>query len=127
MLLRDQPQRAFALVTSTHALIFRHTSSGGSTTSLQSTASSGSSPRCIVELISLGEADLSEYRTISHNAHGTLGLITLENDVFLCVVSSSSKVASPRPDETVQKILSVDFRTLLSSLKIIPSLRTVAK
>ncbi|KAI9655664.1 MAG: inositol polyphosphate 5-phosphatase [Alyxoria varia] len=116
VLLRDRPQRAIALVTSTHALIFRHTSSGGSvnasTTSLQSTASSGGGPRCIVELVSLGKADLSEYRTISHNAHGTLGLITLENDVFLCVVSSSSRVASPRPDETVQKISSVDFYCL---------------
>ena len=41
---------------------------------------------------------------------GTLGLITVNNDVFLCVVSGSVKVATVRPGETVQRIHTVEFR-----------------
>lgn len=56
-------------------------------------------------------ADLTEYRSLSTlNAHGTLGLITLAADVFLCVVTGSTKVASVRPGENVSMISSVEFR-----------------
>ena len=56
--------------------------------------------------------DLQEYRSLSSlSVHGTLGLITVNGDVFLCVVSGASRVATVRPDETVQRILSVEFRT----------------
>jgi hypothetical protein len=42
-------------------------------------------------------------------ARGTLGLITLNNDVFLCVITGSEEVATVRPLETVQKIFAVEF------------------
>ncbi len=71
---------------------------------------SSGSPRCIVELTGAEKADLSEYRIHSHSVYGTLGLITVDNDVFLCVVSGATRAATVRPGETVQKILSVDFR-----------------
>jgi len=38
-----------------------------------------------------------------------LGLITLNNDVFLCVITGSEEVATVRPGETVQKIFAVEF------------------
>ena len=52
--------------------------------------------------------DFTGYRTLG-SAQGTLGLITLNNDVFLCTVTGASQVAAPRPEETVQKIQAVDF------------------
>lgn len=62
------------------------------------------------------EVDLSDYRTLSPlPVHGTLGLITISNDVFLCVVTGATKVASVRPGETVEKIFGVEFHCLNSS------------
>lgn len=121
VLLREKPSRAIALATATHVLIFRHSSNGQShsqnvsTTSLQSqlaghsSQNTGGGPRCIVELLPLQTAELSDFRTLSYSVYGTLGLITVDNDVFLCVVSGTTRGATVRPDETVQKILSVDF------------------
>lgn len=123
VLLREQPNRAIALATSSHVLVFRHSTSGSSqassnpsTTSLQSqltekpSASSDNNPRCVVELLPASQADLSSYRTLSYSAHGTLGLITLDGDVFLCVVNGAIRAATARPQENVMKIFSVDFR-----------------
>lgn len=60
--------------------------------------------------------DLSDYRSLSSlSVYGTLGLITVNNDVFLCVVSSATKAATVRPEETVQRINAVEFHCLSSS------------
>ncbi len=119
VLLRDHPHRAIALVTSTHALIFRHSpvstelGPNGSLTSLQSQNSSIAA-RCMVEFSPLSSTDLSDYRSLSSlPVQGTLGLITISNDVFICLVSGASRVATVRPGETVQRIHSVDFRMYL--------------
>lgn len=64
----------------------------------------------MVEFSSVAELDLSDYRPINtQNAYGTLGLITVNGDVFLVVVSAASKVATVRPGETVQRIGGVAF------------------
>ncbi|KAI9791793.1 MAG: inositol polyphosphate 5-phosphatase [Candelina submexicana] len=117
VLLRDYPHRAIALVTSTHALIFRHSPAStelrpnGSNTSIQSQNSSISA-RCMVEFSLLGSTDLSDYRSLSSlPIQGTLGLITISNDIFICLVSGASRVATVRPGETVQRIHAVEFRT----------------
>ncbi|KAH8602663.1 SacI homology domain-containing protein [Bisporella sp. PMI_857] len=123
VLLRDYPHRSIALVTSTHALIFRHTPStsdliaNGSLTSISRTSLDGSSvPKCMVEFSNIHDTDLSDYRTLSPlPIHGTLGLITINNDVFLCVVAGATKVAQVRPGETVERILAVEFFCLNSS------------
>ena len=119
LLLRDRPSRAIALVASSHVLIFRPSSPSDSrnesTSSLHSQSGRSLGPRCIVELSTLGSVDLSEYKTISYSVYGTLGLITIDNDVFLCLVSGTTKAATVRPGETVQKILSVDFRAYTES------------
>lgn len=126
-LVRDYPNRAIALVTASHALIFRHSPStadavhNGSLASVQSVQSrtsidGQSAPRCIVEFTSLDAVDLSDYRTLSPvPVHGTLGLITISNDVFICLVTGASKVASVRPRETVERIYAVEFYCLNSS------------
>jgi len=127
VLIRDNPTRAIALVTPTHALVFRHSQStadavhNGSLSSLQSAQSRASmdsqtAPRCMVEFSALNSLDLSDYRTLSPlPVHGTLGLITVGYDVFLCVVAGASKVASLRPGETVERIHGVEFYCLNSS------------
>ncbi|KAF2454963.1 SacI homology domain-containing protein [Lineolata rhizophorae] len=124
---KDHPHRAIALETRTHALIFRHSPSStdapggglysGSQVSLSSNGS-GSSPRCMVEFAEAGDVDLSNYRNLTPagvGVSGTLGLITLNKEVFLCVVSQAARVAEARPGETVQRILGVDFYCLSST------------
>jgi SacI homology domain len=127
VLLRDFPNRSIALVTASYALIFRHSPSttdstyNGSLISIQSNQSrtsldSAAAPRCMVEFTALNAIDLSDYRTLCPvPAHGTLGLITINNDTFLCIVTGASKVASVRPGETVEKIYAVEFYCLNSS------------
>jgi hypothetical protein len=125
--LREYPNRSLALVTPTHALIFRHSPStnesiaNGSLSSIQgvqarSSVGGGATPRCMVEFADVSTLDLSDYRTLSPlPIHGTLGLITINNDVFICVVTGTTKVASVRPGETVEKINGVEFHCLNSS------------
>lgn len=120
VLIQDSPQRTIALSTSTHTLTFRDTSSGDRSANSSRSASQVSlvglngptSPQCVVEFARSGDVDLEGYRPLGgHNVHGTLGLITLRGDVFLCVVNAATPAATLRPGETVQKIESVEFRT----------------
>jgi hypothetical protein len=106
VLLRDHRQRSIALVTPTHALVFGNNSPSAS----QSSISKSTPPRCIVEFNALGDVDLSEYKPLHLlGVHGTLGLINVDNDVFLCVITAASPVATVRLGETVQRIVSVEF------------------
>lgn len=122
VLLRDHPHRSIALVTTSHALVFRHSPSTTEALSYGESASNpnprsrgatnGSAvPRCMVEFAASDSIELNGYRTLTPmGVQGTLGLITISDDVFLCVVSGAARVASVRPGETVQRISSVEFR-----------------
>ncbi|KAJ5348153.1 uncharacterized protein N7506_001406 [Penicillium brevicompactum] len=100
VLCRDQPQRTIALVSSDHALVFHHTATD-----------TKDSPRCQVEFSDLESVDLQGYQPLGAG-QGTLGLVTLNEDVFVCVVTSSSQAAIVRPGETVSRIDSVAFYCL---------------
>ena len=106
LLRKDHPHRAFALRTNTHVLTLEHTHENGS----------GPASRCAVEFDTLESARLDGYKSmrmevINYRIHGTLGLITLNNDIFLCVVSGvSPRPIVIRPGETVRRIDAVDFR-----------------
>ncbi|KAF1815555.1 hypothetical protein P152DRAFT_410490 [Eremomyces bilateralis CBS 781.70] len=120
VLIKDSSHRAIALATATSVLILRHSessvenNSSGSSTSLVNGGANAF--RCIVEFSSIDDVDLSEYRSLSsQTVHGTLGLISIANEVFLCVVSAAQKAATVRPAETVQKILAVEFHCLSST------------
>ncbi|KAJ5919019.1 hypothetical protein N7466_009962 [Penicillium verhagenii] len=102
VLCRDQPQRTIALVTSDHVLIFHYSATD---------ARSVSTPRCQVEFLDVASADLGAYRPLGAG-HGTLGLVTLNEDLFVCVVTTSSQAATVRPGEVVSRIDSVDFYCL---------------
>ena len=120
VLVRDHPHRTLALTTSDAALVFRHSHSPKANdsqdsfypvTGSQNPQGSTGPPQCMVEFASKDSLDLDGYRPIS-KAYGTLGLITLNHDVFLCIVSGASQVATVRPGETVQMIHAVEFRTV---------------
>ncbi|KAL4991570.1 SacI homology domain-containing protein [Aspergillus falconensis] len=105
---RDHPVRTFIVATSDHALVFQH--------SLQESASNDlpvkhDTQRCLVEFASLSSIDLTGYRPLG-SGYGTLGLVTIDQDVFICVVTRSSKAATVRPGETVLRIEDVDFYCL---------------
>ncbi|KAK2628314.1 hypothetical protein QTJ16_002960 [Diplocarpon rosae] len=124
VLLREYPHRSIALVTPAHALVFRHgptthdAIAHGSLVSVQTgpgraSVEGAAAPRCMVEFTDVAAVDLGEYRTLSPlPVRGTLGLITINHDVFLCVVTGAAKVASVRPGETVEKIYGVEFHCL---------------
>ena len=94
LLLRENPQRALAVLTDSHALIFRHSQSstspdlpGGNEKRTRSSA--------LVEFTAQGEVDLSDYHVLrASGVHGTLGLININADVFLCVISEAVRVAT---------------------------------
>ncbi|KIW72427.1 hypothetical protein PV04_00622 [Phialophora macrospora] len=121
VLIHDYPHRTVALATDEHVLVFRHShtapeshrNSVSSVTSLPLSNANRpiSTPRCMVEFGEKSLINLEHFYPLT-TARGTLGLITLNNDVFLCVITGSEEVATVRPGETVQKIFAVEFYCL---------------
>lgn len=130
LLIKDHPPRSIALLTPSHALILRNSSSlpavqsSGNSFSASiperindPSSSPASAPKCIIEFLDLASVDLDGYRSLSSQpCLGTLGLITLNQHVFLGVVTSAREVASVRPGEGVFRINAVNFRMPLSLL-----------
>lgn len=115
IILRDQHGvRTLALVSGSTALTFKPAPASNPNAS-SSSLSGAVTPRCIVELLDANTAKFDGFKTISYSVYGTLGLITVSNDVFLCVVSAAQKAASVRVGETVQMIRAVDFYCLTRS------------
>ena len=119
VVIRDHPHRTVALTTGERALVFRHSQSSdlhrgrgqGHQFHAQSTGSrQDAGPRCMVEFVDQKSLDLDEYRVVNKTL-GTLGLITLRDDVFLCTITLADEVATIRPGEAVQRIQAVDFRS----------------
>ncbi|GFF56306.1 SacI domain and endonuclease/exonuclease/phosphatase family protein [Aspergillus udagawae] len=102
---RDYPQRTLILATTDYALIFKAIAD-------EVDHNKGSNKRdtihCLVEFSSLSSVDLTDYRCLC-DGHGTLGLIALDGDVFLCVVTGASKAGTVRPGEAVWRIDNVHF------------------
>jgi hypothetical protein len=110
VLCRDQPRRTIALLASDHVLIFHYSEPEGGPRA---------APRCQVEFLEASSVDLAGYRSLGAG-YGTLGLVTLNEDVFVCVVTGSSQAATVRPAEAVSRIDNVDFCTHL--MKYLPSI-----
>lgn len=105
ILCRNSPQRAIALATSEYALVFQH----GSVEQVTGPRSGGNdAPRCLVEFSAFSTLDPDDFRLLGYG-YGTLGLITLDGEVFLCVVTGYSQAATVRPGETISRIDNVDF------------------
>ena len=97
VLLREQPSRALAILTESHALIFRHSlvntrSDHGSN---NATRTKSSTYKCMVEFTARNEVDLEGYSVLrASGVHGTLGLININADCFLCVITGAVHVAT---------------------------------
>lgn len=125
--IRDHPHRSIAIVSSSHALILRYSSSASESVSNGSYASIPSArPRtataeslvakCMVEFSPISNQLLRDYRPLTPRpVYGTLGLIAVNNEVFLSVITHASRAATVRPGETVERIASVAFYCLSSA------------
>jgi hypothetical protein len=123
LLIKDHPYRSIALVTSSHALVLHHSPTAarsqisGNASSISSIlgASTITTPRCVVEFLDLSSAELVDYHSLSgQSCLGALGLIALNGDVFLGVVTGAREVAAVRPGENVLRIHAVNFCELSS-------------
>ncbi|KAK1754965.1 SacI homology domain-containing protein [Echria macrotheca] len=126
ILIREYPHRAIAIASPTHALILRHSTStseaiaNGSLSSVASARPRSSfdtgTPKCMVEFSPNTSSLLADYRPLTPRPiYGTLGLISIGRDVFLCVITQASRVATVRPGETVERIDGVQFFCLNSA------------
>lgn len=125
--IRDYPNRSIAIVSASHALILRYSSSAsdpgpnGSHTSLHaSRARNGpgdsAAAKCMVEFTRITKSLLKDYRPLSPRPiYGTLGLIAINGEVFLSVINQATRVATVRPGETVEQIEGVAFYCLSSA------------
>lgn len=102
---RHSEDRRIALVSESHALIF------------QSTNDSDSKPRsCSLTLVVRDELKNQGYKRLTYREiFGFIGLIEVDNNIFIGVITGASKVASPVPGETVNKIYAADFYCLTDS------------
>lgn len=110
LLISKYPHRSIAIVASSHALVLRPNIQSGDP-SLQA------STKCMVNFSSRSNYDLSHYHPLTPRPiFGTLGLISVGRDVFLCVVTQAIRVANVRPGETVERIGNVEFFCLNNSM-----------
>lgn len=97
LLLREHPRRALAVLTDSHALVFRHIQSSTSADlgSKNQTSTTSLASKCMVEFAAHSDVDLEGYHVLrTSGIHGTLGLININADVFLCVISGAVRVAT---------------------------------
>lgn len=126
--IRDYPHRSIAIVSSTHALILRYTSStseaiaNGSLTSVVASArprgNGGETlvPKCMAEFAPVSKGLLQDFRRLTHRPiYGTLGLISVNGEVFISVITQAARAATLRPGETIERIASVSFYCLSSA------------
>ncbi|KAI5299272.1 hypothetical protein KEM56_003368, partial [Ascosphaera pollenicola] len=108
---RDHPRRTIALVADDYILTFEK--AGGPADHQQEAndggASRGQSPKCLVRFSRLSSPNGPAGYRLLGRGHGTIGLIALDSDVFLGVISESTRAATVRPGETVRRIELVEF------------------
>ncbi|KAK9236277.1 SacI homology domain-containing protein [Lipomyces kononenkoae] len=119
---REQP-RTLLLATDEYALSFRCVSDSSTEEksssyiekqvpdSNSSGAGNSTASRVLVDFTSQETIDLTNYRPLSSlPCYGCLGLLNVDGDVFLAVITGSSKVAEPVADlETVYRIHALEF------------------
>ncbi|KTW30137.1 hypothetical protein T552_00615 [Pneumocystis carinii B80] len=74
------------------------------------------SQTCIAKFCKWDDIDYSEYfLATSKVIYGCMGLISIENNVFICLITGYSQIASVRATETINRIHDVEFLSLGSS------------
>ena len=95
----ENQERKLALVSQSFALVFRAVKRNGS-----------KNPSCGIKLVTRNELKNHHFRKLSeHKVYGFIGCIQVDNNIFMGVITGSTKVASPIPNETVNRIFAVDF------------------
>ncbi|CAI8500038.1 unnamed protein product [Pichia kudriavzevii] len=98
ILVRQGTKRTLALQSATHVLLFRYINE---------------TQKCAIELIDRESFSSKSYKQLSRSKpQGFLGLIEMNNDIFLCVITSKLHVAQPLPHESIYKIVDVEFHSL---------------
>jgi synaptojanin len=113
--IRDYPQRALAIVSGSHALVFRYSAAANEDRGRQGTPD-GLQAKCMVEFTRNTKQILADYRPLTPRpVFGTLGLVAVGADVFLSVITHAARAATVRPGETVERIAIVEFYCLNTS------------
>ncbi|QSL66603.1 hypothetical protein MERGE_000985 [Pneumocystis wakefieldiae] len=82
----------------------------------QSCEKSLESQTCIAKFCKWDDIDYSQYfLATSKPIYGCMGLISIEDNVFICLITGYSQVASVRATETINRIHDVEFLCLDSS------------
>ncbi|GMM34440.1 phosphatidylinositol-3-/phosphoinositide 5-phosphatase [Saccharomycopsis crataegensis] len=90
--------RTLVLVSSTHTLLFK------------AIHSDTNKPRCVVELVSNDKLDLKFSKKLcATEISGFLGLIHVDGLIFLVTITRKQEVAKPFEDQSVNKIINVEF------------------
>ncbi|KAK2750115.1 inositol polyphosphate 5-phosphatase [Myotisia sp. PD_48] len=111
VLCKDEPERTLMLVANGQALSLQYVPTISDSNST-STYSHLHPPKCIVTFKKVDPSlGIMDYRRLG-SGYGTLGLITLNSDIFICVITRATTVAEVRPGETVERIVAVEFYCL---------------
>lgn len=98
ILLRPGSKRTLALESTSHVLLFRYINE---------------TQKCAIELIPKSSFISQPYKQLSRSKpHGFLGLIEINDDIFLCVITSKIHAAQPLQGENINKIADVEFHSL---------------
>ncbi|SMN18591.1 similar to Saccharomyces cerevisiae YOR109W INP53 Polyphosphatidylinositol phosphatase, dephosphorylates multiple phosphatidylinositols [Maudiozyma saulgeensis] len=99
LLSTERRERKLAIVSESYALLF---------TPVKDNISKKSS--CAIELIPKEELQHHRFRKLSpHDVHGFIGLLEIDGLIFIGVITGKTKVASPIPQEVINKIYAIDF------------------
>lgn len=103
LLLSDNPERRIGILSNEYALIFKAVRNPNS-------INTRDKPYCAIELVNKKIIDSQHFIDLSSKEiHGFIGLIEVDDLIFIGVITGKSRVASPIPKENVNKIYSVDF------------------
>ena len=94
------PHRAIALSHRQHALVFRCAEKDSAVT---------------LELISADKLDLTQDYTPRKQVYGCLGLLNINNEIWLGIVDGAAPVGSLVRDESISRVISVAFYSLSTS------------
>jgi hypothetical protein len=90
---------------------------GGQGTCLTFRKAQGRAPTVQLALVPRDELDLTRdgVRRLGGKVYGCLGLLSIANDIFLCVIDAANQIGSLARDEHISRILTVSFHCVTSS------------
>ena len=109
ILAQNEPFRSIYIVAKSHVLLF----SADQEALVSPVPSRRPTPRVEARFEALDDLDITKSKALCTSAYGTLGMINIGSDIFICVITAASSAAVARPGEHVQRILAVEFCEIL--------------